>query len=246
MSYPAIVRPVTRSVDAEMDAQDRKWGLQTHEDGTDERYKLHADLARDKCDREHKAGRGTWEHILTEEYFEALSEVDPESLEKELIQVAAVAANWARDVRAKMRKAVACSCQTWAGLEPSFWETPYGHHVDCDGEGQRGATPLPAKSSRDSDVPVSSFTKPPLTVDQALWLREAPDVTLGDLKAFYLHALGVRSAVQVIDDGVQLMRAVGVWSDTNHQALEGGKAVLDDIFHHEGTPQSMTKPKLRA
>jgi hypothetical protein len=36
----------------------------------------------------------TWAHILTEEFYEALAEADPEKLREELVQVAAVAVAW--------------------------------------------------------------------------------------------------------------------------------------------------------
>jgi malonyl CoA-acyl carrier protein transacylase len=36
----------------------------------------------------------TWEHILTEEHYEAMAEEDPTRLREELIQVAAVAVAW--------------------------------------------------------------------------------------------------------------------------------------------------------
>jgi hypothetical protein len=38
---------------------------------------------------------------LIEEFFEAMSEEDPDTLETELIQVIAVAVNWVEDIRRK-------------------------------------------------------------------------------------------------------------------------------------------------
>jgi hypothetical protein len=56
-------------------------------------------LAIDACDRAFMEGRLTWRDILTEEFMEALAESDDELLEKELVQVAAVATNWIADIR---------------------------------------------------------------------------------------------------------------------------------------------------
>jgi hypothetical protein len=85
---------VLRAVNAERDAQDRKWGNQNHPDGTSHEYTWLADEARRACDQNHRDGRGTWAHILKEEFYEALAESDPVKLRAELIQVAAVAVNW--------------------------------------------------------------------------------------------------------------------------------------------------------
>lgn len=75
--------------------QDAKWGEQNHPDGTG--TKLDAatrELTRENCDAEHRAGRGAWRHILSEEVMEAYAESDPAKLRAELIQVAAVAVGW--------------------------------------------------------------------------------------------------------------------------------------------------------
>lgn len=81
--------------------QDEKWGEQNHPDGTGPERRIWAPsgpsnaaiakAARDRCDHDFRQGEGTWEHILTEEYAEALAESDPAKLREELIQVAAVA-----------------------------------------------------------------------------------------------------------------------------------------------------------
>ena len=89
--------PVLDEIQAERDRQDAKWGEQNHPDGTGPahgHYLADASIARDRCDREHRAGRGTWEHILTEEYHEAMACEGVGSLRDELIQVAAVAVAW--------------------------------------------------------------------------------------------------------------------------------------------------------
>jgi hypothetical protein len=98
----------------EMVRQDEKWGPQTHQDGTGRGYGADmlvdldrhgadaassiADVARARCEFHTKQGTLTWEDILTEEFFEALEESDSDRLRTELIQVAAVALNWAVDI----------------------------------------------------------------------------------------------------------------------------------------------------
>lgn len=103
---------VLAEVQAERASQEAKWGEQNHPDGTGpaldatfddhEPYALmlaehNTDLARiatRRCDAYHRVGRGTWEHILTEEWAEALACDDPDELRDELLQVAAVAVAW--------------------------------------------------------------------------------------------------------------------------------------------------------
>lgn len=57
-----------------------------------------ADWAKSRCKAasQHEGGDGTitYEHILTEEFFEALAEDDPQVLRAELLQVAAMAVQW--------------------------------------------------------------------------------------------------------------------------------------------------------
>ncbi len=92
---PGSVDGVLQEVLKERHRQHRKWGEQNHPDGTgDHEFQAAARVARRTCDVEHKAGRGTWEHILSEEFFEALAEEPPARLREELIQVAAVAVAW--------------------------------------------------------------------------------------------------------------------------------------------------------
>lgn len=82
----------------ERDAQLTKWGPQSHWDGTGDNFKFLADDARYITDQAAKAGELTWQHILTEEYYEALSEQDAGKLRTELVQVAAVCAAWIQDI----------------------------------------------------------------------------------------------------------------------------------------------------
>lgn len=53
-----------------------------------------ANLYRTECEVAAQNKRLTWAHILREEVYEALAESDPRKLRAELVQVAAVAANW--------------------------------------------------------------------------------------------------------------------------------------------------------
>jgi hypothetical protein len=100
-------------VNAERNAQIAKWGPQHHPDGTSPDAMLLrrtdinldlrtgkelADIMRARCDLRAKQGEGTWLDILLEETFEALAEVDPAALRKELVQVAAVAGAWIEDI----------------------------------------------------------------------------------------------------------------------------------------------------
>lgn len=78
----------------EREAQDAKWGEQNHPDGTSNELQCNADYARDLCDFAASRGTVTWQHILGEEFAEALAEEDPEKLRAELVQVAAVAVAW--------------------------------------------------------------------------------------------------------------------------------------------------------
>ncbi len=91
--------------------QKTKWGEQNHADGTG-RGTLPlmgicsdttgaaalADLATFSTETATEEGVVTWRDILLEEVFEALAESDPGKLRTELIQVAAVATQWAEAI----------------------------------------------------------------------------------------------------------------------------------------------------
>lgn len=80
-------------------AQDAKWSEQNHPDGTgSEVDKRMAEGCRYICDMNFKRGRGTWKDILLEETYEAFAERNPAKLREELLQVAAVALNWAQAI----------------------------------------------------------------------------------------------------------------------------------------------------
>lgn len=76
--------------------QNRKWGEQNHPDGTSELlFTELADIYRARCDANAVAGTITWRDILLEEFWETSAEEDPAKIRAELIQVAAVAVQWA-------------------------------------------------------------------------------------------------------------------------------------------------------
>lgn len=94
-----VMQEVYRQVD--------KWGVQRHPDGTDPFKPMSyiglahviRDQARDTCNRATKEGRVAWRHIMAEEMFEAFAEREStDALRDELIQVAAVAISWIRDL----------------------------------------------------------------------------------------------------------------------------------------------------
>jgi hypothetical protein len=98
-------------------AQDAKWGEQNHPDGTGPllpwplsqlRAETARDMIRDAVDDDARTGRSTWRLILLEEVAEALAEDDPAALRRELVQVAAIATQWAEAI--DRRPAGRCPC----------------------------------------------------------------------------------------------------------------------------------------
>lgn len=57
-----------------------------------------ANMYRKVCKTAAADGSLTWRHVLTEEFFEALAEHDPAALRAELLQVAAMAVRWVKDI----------------------------------------------------------------------------------------------------------------------------------------------------
>lgn len=94
------LQDVLTEIAEERARQDAKWGEQNHPDGTGAAYglgavpELAADFAKQRCDAAFERGTGTWEHILFEEFCEAMAEDDPVRLRAELLQTAAVAVHW--------------------------------------------------------------------------------------------------------------------------------------------------------
>jgi hypothetical protein len=77
-----------------------KWGKQNYPDGTVANAETRARRAEAKA-REHaalRAGRLTWLDILNEEFAEAACETETHKLLSELIDVAAVAQEWADEI----------------------------------------------------------------------------------------------------------------------------------------------------
>jgi hypothetical protein len=93
---------VLLDVDVELERQDALWGDQSHlPNGTTRSLVGVADQLRENADRNAKDGTLTFADILFEEVYEAMAEEDEEKLEIELIQVAAVAAQWVKAIRAR-------------------------------------------------------------------------------------------------------------------------------------------------
>lgn len=97
---------VINDVLAERDKQDVKWGEQNHPNGTGPKLvwaysgpaEYVRDVARSETDRMASEGFVTFRDILLEEVAEAFAEEDPAKLRTELIQVAAVAVQWAEAI----------------------------------------------------------------------------------------------------------------------------------------------------
>lgn len=96
---------ILAEIGVERQRQEDRFGEQNHPDGTSTMWTSSADIHRAGADKADKDGELTWRHILMEEFFEALAEVDPARLRTELIQVAAVAVNWVGAIDRRERKA---------------------------------------------------------------------------------------------------------------------------------------------
>jgi hypothetical protein len=97
--------PVVHRVMVERRRQDQKWGPQNHPDSTGLAGDVEAaEKAKAFCDDAFRVGMGSWRLILEEEVREAFAETDPERLEKELVEVAAVAAAWIEAIRRRSAK----------------------------------------------------------------------------------------------------------------------------------------------
>ena len=95
-------------IEAERARQDAKWGEQNIPLIRDEEmwrfyYLDCAEGMKNKCARNFAAGTNTWDFILREEVYEALSETDEDKVEEELVQVAAVAVAMIECMRRKKR-----------------------------------------------------------------------------------------------------------------------------------------------
>lgn len=90
-----------KAVEAEMSRQQELWGFHDHPNGTSNDFITHSRHFRIACADAFENGNGTWADILTEEFYEVLAEEDPQKLKEELIQLAAVAVNWASVIELK-------------------------------------------------------------------------------------------------------------------------------------------------
>ncbi len=106
----------------ERDAQDAKWGSQSHPNGTGpERvlFGVKSAQARDRaqrlCDFWHSSGSGTWFDILLEEVLEAFAEDDPVRIREELVQAGAVIVSWIEDMDRKQAGGVSSVTATMEG-----------------------------------------------------------------------------------------------------------------------------------
>jgi hypothetical protein len=120
ITAPQSVFEALMEIAQERSRQDAKWGEQNHPDGTGKsslplhrilhdgpvseingsrHYALGLSLmAKQATDRAAERGVVSWADILLEEVFEALAESDTRKLRVELIQVAAVASQWAEAI----------------------------------------------------------------------------------------------------------------------------------------------------
>ncbi|WP_242614059.1 nucleoside triphosphate pyrophosphohydrolase [Actinomadura roseirufa] len=95
---PGSLTRVLADIADERAAQDQMWGVQEFPDGSGPEFTEHAESAKEECGAAWSRGRLTWRHILTEEFFEALAESEPEKLRTELVQTAAVAVKWVQSL----------------------------------------------------------------------------------------------------------------------------------------------------
>jgi len=101
-----VEHPVLVDVDIEMGANLIRWGVQDYPDVSDLQApglgeQFARDAAADRAQywklengRRDREGALSWDGVLLEETYEALAEADPVKLKAELVQVAAVAAQW--------------------------------------------------------------------------------------------------------------------------------------------------------
>lgn len=85
---------IFNAIMAERALQDSKWGKQNHpirdESFAQDFYTSIAESAKQTCDAHTREGTLSWLHILNEEIYEAMAEVDYALVRAELVQVAAV------------------------------------------------------------------------------------------------------------------------------------------------------------
>ncbi len=90
---------VLAEVAARRENLDHKWrALRNEQDGTGEHMVKMARLAREGCDEAFNTGRGSWCHVLAEDFAWAMAQAGHGGLRSELINVAAVAVAWIEDL----------------------------------------------------------------------------------------------------------------------------------------------------
>ena len=98
-------RAILDELYAERMRQAAKFGEQNWPDGTGaEIFARQADAAKVECEKGFKEGTLTWNHILTEEFFEALAEGAESDLRTELVQTAAVCVAWVEAIDRRRSK----------------------------------------------------------------------------------------------------------------------------------------------
>lgn len=84
--------------------QHAKWGEQNWPDGTGGAAEAtFATAAKEICDLSVRLGKCTFSNILREEFHEVMAESDPAKLRTELIQLAAVAVQWAEAIDRRIK-----------------------------------------------------------------------------------------------------------------------------------------------
>lgn len=97
-SVSKAIGQVVSAIRAEMSRHIDLWGEQSHPDGTSTLYNTEVRTWKDINNSAAEHGDLTWTGILLEEVYEALAETDPALLRVELLQVAAVAGSWVKDL----------------------------------------------------------------------------------------------------------------------------------------------------
>ncbi len=87
---------IMHEIAMERSAQDEKWGIQNHPNGTSDDVRLicEAQAAKRRCSELAARGHLDWKSILSEEVAEAFATGNDNDLRTELLQVAAVAIAW--------------------------------------------------------------------------------------------------------------------------------------------------------
>lgn len=119
ISVPSEYNPVLADVQRERKRQDEKWGVRDQPSFYEQtdlttgiplgpiplpaRFTYYGipteEDAKKDCENTMRRGKANWGHILVEEVSEAFGTTDEIALEKELIQVAAVATAWIENIR---------------------------------------------------------------------------------------------------------------------------------------------------